>query len=301
MASGRVRAQVRSEGPGVVGLVGLEHLDLPGASATGEAADILAAAGPARRAGPGADLDAAARVVLEVVERACAAGHHRVEAEVPRDQVELRRVLQRAGLRPEGVARGRATGADGIPVDALRMARLRDDPAPGTHEAFLAMLDASLPTKRLIVQGLVTDGAGRVLLCELTYKKDWDLVGGVAEPAESPVVSLQREVREELGVDLPVGGLVAVDWLPPYKQWTDALLLVFDLGAHPDLAGRATLQPSELRAVHWCTVEEASAHVAPYVARLLGSVLGAGADGRTMFLEDGLPRREQDGASTGQL
>lgn len=291
MSSGRVRAQVRSEGPGVVGLVGLEHLDLTGAGTTGEQTSPRPAQGRDARGVPGAGLEAPTAVVLQVVERAFAAGHHRVEAEVPRDRVELRRVLQRAGLRPEGVARGRATGTDGRPVDALRMARLRDDPAPGTPEAFLAMLDASLPTKRLIVQGLVTDGAGRVLLCELTYKKDWDLVGGVAEPAESPVVSLQREIGEELGVDLPVGDLVAVDWLPPYRQWTDAVLLVFDLGAHADLAERVTLQPSELRAVHWCTPQEASAHVAAYVARLLTSVLAAQAEGRTVFLEDGLPRR----------
>lgn len=289
MTSGRVRAQVRSEGPGVVGLVGLEHLELADEQA-GRTSGLDAASGPEVRPVPGADLDAAARAVVEVVDRAFAAGHHRVEAEVERGHVSMRRVLQRAGLRPEGVARGRGISRDGIPVDVLRLARLRDDPRPGTHEAFLAMLDASLPTKRLIVQGLVSDGAGRVLLCELTYKKDWDLVGGVAEPAESPVASLRREVDEELGVDLPVGDLVAVDWLPPYKQWTDALLLVFDLGTHPDLLERVTVQPTELHGVHWCTVEEAAGHVAPYVARLLTSVQGRVPGGPTLFLEDGLPR-----------
>ncbi len=268
MPSGRLRAQVRSEQPGVVGLVGLEHL--------AAAAEV--------------DPDAVGELVLAEVERAFAAGHHRVEAEVEHDHTGLRRALRRAGLRPEGVARGRGRGADGIPVDVLRVARLRDDPEPGTQAAFLAMLDASLPTKRLIVQGLVTDGAGRVLLCELTYKRDWDLVGGVAEPAESPVASLRREVVEELGVDLPVGELLAVDWLPPYKQWTDALLLVFDLGAHPDLLDRVTLQPTELRAVHWSTVEGAAGHVAPYVARLLTSVRAGAGGGRTLFLEDGVPR-----------
>ncbi|AXH97032.1 NUDIX hydrolase [Ornithinimicrobium avium] len=297
MTTGRVRAQVRSGEPGVVGLVGLEHLGTVDDPPFGTDPAVEAAEGTARRAGPAEGLDSAAKAVLEVVDAAFAAGHHRVEAEVPREQVALRRVLQRAGLRPEGVARGRGRGADGIPVDVLRLARLRDDPPPGTHEAFLAMLDASLPTKRLIVQGLVTDGAGRVLLCELTYKKDWDLVGGVAEPAESPVASLRREVSEELGLELPIGGLVAVDWLPPYKQWTDALLLVFDLGAHPDLIERVTLQPTELRAVHWSTTEEAAGHVAPYVARLLTSVLARDPGGPTLFLEDGLPRKRPGGAS----
>lgn len=230
----------------------------------------------------------AVETVVALVDSAFASGAGRVEAEVPVHDGALRRVLQRAGLRPEGVARGRATDGG----DALRLARLRDDPERGTRAAFLAMLDASLPLKRLIVQGLVRDREGRVLLCELTYKRDWDLVGGVADPTESPVQSLAREVREELGVELVVGELLVVDWLPPYRQWRDALLLVFDLGEHPDLADRVTLQRSELVAVHWRSVEEAVGHVAPYVHRMLSSLAGARDRGErgTLFLEDGLPR-----------
>ncbi|SOC57360.1 NUDIX hydrolase [Ornithinimicrobium cerasi] len=231
----------------------------------------------------------AVSAVGALVQQAFAAGHHRVEAEVDADDAGTRRVLQRAGLRPEGRARGRGLDGSGR-VDLLRLARLVEDPEPGTPAAFLGMLDATLPLKRVIVQGLIHDRDGRVLLCELTYKKDWDLVGGVAEPAESPVDSLLREVREELGVDLPVGELLAVDWLPPYRQWRDALLLVFDLGVHPDLAQRVVLQPSELTAVRWCTVEEAEGRVAPYVHRLLVSLRGALRDGGgTVFLEDGVP------------
>ncbi|MFK5633539.1 MULTISPECIES: NUDIX hydrolase [unclassified Ornithinimicrobium] len=275
--AGRVRAH--ATGDGCATLVGLQHLP--------------------------ADADTALEVVSGLVAVAFAEGHHRVEAEVEHDDARTRRVLQRAGLRPEGVARGRGTGRDGRPVDVLRLARLRADPAPGTPAAFLGMLNATLPTKRLIVQGLVRDGEGRVLLCELTYKQDWDLVGGVAEPEETPVASLEREVREELGLDLPVGDLLAVDWLPPYRQWTDALLLVFDLGIHPDLIDQATLQTTELRGLHWRTVGEAADHVAPYVARLLRSLAdlteiadgrrdrsgdGVGAPARTQFLEDGTPR-----------
>lgn len=238
------------------------------------------------------DEHAAVLVVERLVEEAFTSGSHRVEAEAAAADRSLQRVLRRAGMRPEGTARGRGVGADGIPADLVRLARLRTDPAPGEPAAFLGMLNATLPRKRVIVQGVVDDGAGRFLLCELTYKAHWDLPGGVTEPAESPVTSLERELREELGLELPVGELAAVDWLPPYKQWEDAMLLVFDLGSVPDLAERAVLQPSELRDVHWCTVEEAEGRVAPYVHRLLVSLRAARREGRgTVFLEDGLPRR----------
>ncbi|WP_238695293.1 NUDIX hydrolase [Ornithinimicrobium flavum] len=230
-----------------------------------------------------------ARVVVSTLARdVFAEGAHRVEAEIDPHDVHVRRVLQRAGLRPEGTGRGRGA-VDGIPQDLLRLARLRDDPAPGEPGAFLAMLNATLPRKRVIVQGIVRDGQGRILLCELTYKADWDLPGGVAEPAESPVTSLERELVEELGVELGVGDLVAVDWLPPYRQWEDAVLLVFDVGTHPDLDGRMTLQPSEIQGVHWVRPQDAAGYVAPYVARLLSSLSDL-PPGGCLFLEDGLPR-----------
>jgi hypothetical protein len=60
---------------------------------------------------------------------------------------------------------------------------------------------------------------------------------------------------------------------------------------HPHLIDQATLQTTELRGLHWRTVEEAAEHVAPYVTRMLRSVgAGAGPPARTLFLEDGVPR-----------
>ena len=58
--------------------------------------------------------------------------------------------------------------------------------APPTTEAagFRALLNSFLPRKRAIAQMLVRDNDGRVLLCRLTYKQDWDLPGGVVEVGE---------------------------------------------------------------------------------------------------------------------
>ncbi len=67
-------------------------------------------------------------------------------------------------------------------------------------DAAIAWLNARLPRKRAIGQGLVRNTDGLVLLCELTYKRAWDLPGGVLEPNESPRTGCMRELREELGV-----------------------------------------------------------------------------------------------------
>lgn len=225
--------------------------------------------------------------VLPLLEQAFADGHHRVEARVPVGDRDTRIALQRAGLRPEGTARGRGMPSAGEPVDVTLLARLASDPEPGTRESFLAMLNATLPRTRVIAQGLIRDDQGRVLLCELTYKADWDLPGGVVDPHESPRHALEREVSEELGLALRAGPLLAVNWLPPYRQWDDAVLFVFDLGTVPDLIERARLEASELAAVHWVTAQDVGSHLAPYAARHLTTILGADASAGPLFLEDG--------------
>jgi len=232
-------------------------------------------------------LDAQAPAALaELLQTRFADGVHRIEAEVPRGELALRRALQRAGLRPEGVARSAQVDVDGSAVDVLRLARLAEDPLPGTREAFLAMLNATLPTKRVIAQGLIRNEADDILMCQLTYKREWDLPGGVVDPHESPAAALAREVTEELGVRVNVGALLAIDWLPPYRQWDDAVLLVFDLGQHPDLATDADLQTTEIAGVTWCDRTLVGERCAPYVVRLLQHL---GDAERTAYLEDGVP------------
>lgn len=230
-----------------------------------------------------------AEAVIEILDRAFAGGAHRVEAEVPVTDRETRVALQRAGLRPEGRARARRMPSAGSPVDVTRLARLAEDPEPGTRESFLAMLNATLPRTRVIAQGLVRDDRGRVLLCELTYKSDWDLPGGVVDPHEAPWTALRREVREELGLDLPPGPLLAVNWMPPYRQWDDAVHFVFDLGVQPDLLDHAVLDHRELAAVHWVAPEDLGQRIAPYAVRHLTSILAAEPAAGPLVLEDGSP------------
>jgi RimJ/RimL family protein N-acetyltransferase/8-oxo-dGTP pyrophosphatase MutT (NUDIX family) len=211
-------------------------------------------------------------------------GLHRVEAIVPVGDTTRLRIAARAGLRREGVARG----AGGPRTDHVRVARLAADPAPDTRDGFIGVLNANLPTKRVISQGVLRDESGRFLLCELTYKREWDLPGGVVDPGESPAAALGREVREELGLDLPVRGLLVVNWMPPWRGWDDASQFVFGLGRHEaSLVESMTFEATEIAAVHWCTREEARPHVPDYLDVLLGRLDTH--SGGTVYLEGGLP------------
>jgi len=216
-------------------------------------------------------------------------GLWRVEAYVHPDNTRSLRVATRAGLRREGVLRGREPFHGGR-GDAVLLGRLRDDPGPQTADGFRAMLNAGLPTKRVIAQGVLRDRRGRVLLCELVYKPDWDLPGGVVEPGESPRDGIVREVREELGIEVVAGPLLAVDWLPPWAGWDDACVLVFDLGVHDETwVEAAVLEPREIAAVHWCDPADVRAQARPPTAARVEQVLAVPPDAATRFLHGGHP------------
>lgn len=192
----------------------------------------------------------------------------RVEAYVPHDDRKALRVASRSGLRREGVLRDHHDGGD-----AILLARLSSDPPANTRDGFIAMLNAGLPTKRVISQGLLYDERGRILLCELTYKREWDLPGGVIESGEAPAAGLVREIAEELGIEVVVRGLRTVNWLPPWRGWDDACVFVFDLGVvESTLVSQMVLQPAEIAAVHWCDEQQVRDRAAAATVTLLADL-----------------------------
>lgn len=197
----------------------------------------------------------------------------RVEARIPTEDGVAVNVAARTGLLREGVRRD---AGEGVVVAA----RVAEDPPLRDPSAFRGMLNSFLPRKRAIGQMLIRDHAGRVLLCELTYKPDWDLPGGVVEVNESPREAVTREIAEELALEIPAGELLLTDWLPPWSGWDDALCLVFDGGVHDAaLLERVVEEVREIRAAHWCTPEQVIARARDFTARRVAAAV-ARAEGR---------------------
>lgn len=213
--------------------------------------------------------------------------HDRVEARVRADDAEGQRVATWSGLRREGVLRGLPLPEG--PVDHVLYARLATDVPADQPEGFRALLNSFLPRKRAIGQMLVRDPEGRVLLCHLTYKRDWDLPGGVVEVNESPQVATAREVQEELALDIAAGPLLLTDWLPPWSGWDDAVTLVFDGGVHdPEpLLSRVVREEREIAGLSFCTLEEVDARCAPFTARRVRAALAALAGEGPGYAESG--------------
>ena len=221
------------------------------------------------------------QAAVDVVRREVAAAltdHERVEVKVSVDDSEAQRIATWSGLRREGVQRGRGG-------DVVVYARLADDSPVHEPGGFRALLNSFLPRKRGISQMLIRDGTAddgpRVLLCNLTYKTDWDLPGGVVEVGESPRLAVSREVEEELSLTIEAGELVLTDWMPPWGGWDDALCLVFDGGVHPSsIVEQVVPQAREIRTAEFLTLEQIDERAADFTARrvraALASLAGAG-------------------------
>jgi len=220
---------------------------------------------------------------LEVLKQA------RVEALVDPEDLVATRVATWAGLQREGIMRA-AVETEGARQDRVVFARVHTDAPVSGGRGFRAVLNSFLPRKRAIAQMLVRDTDDRVLLCNLTYKQDWDLPGGVVEVNESPRLAVEREVEEELALSLPAGGLVLTDWLPPWSGWDDAVCLVFDGGRHPpELADRIVAQRREIREARFCSAAEVHQLCADFTARRIDSALANLGAGRCTFTESGRP------------
>jgi 8-oxo-dGTP diphosphatase len=108
---------------------------------------------------------------------------------------------------------------------------------------------ASLPGVIVSAAGIIRDPAGSVLLVKPNYRDHWSLPGGICEFGEAPHDGCAREVAEEIGLELPVGPLLSVDWHVASATYgpgaRPAVFFIFDCGTLASLDG-VTLQASEI-------------------------------------------------------
>ncbi|MFF9277321.1 NUDIX domain-containing protein [Streptomyces griseosporeus] len=149
---------------------------------------------------------------------------------------------------------------------------------------------ASLPRVLAGAAALFRDAEGRVLLVEPNYREGWALPGGTIESddGETPREGARRETLEEIGLDRPLGRLLAVDWVrgpgrPPLVAY------LYDGGVlGEDELKAIRLQEEELLSWRLVPREELTAHLPGALGRRVLAALDVLEDGTgTAELENG--------------
>lgn len=156
-----------------------------------------------------------------------------------------------------------------------------------THD--VAAFYASLPRKRVGAGALFFDTPARFLLVRPTYKPAWEIPGGSAEADESPLAAVRREIEEELGLAVPIGRLLSVDWIDAAAPKNEGLMFLFDGGVIDEEISLIHLPADELSEFRFVDLDEAAMLVTPRMHRRIEGSLGARVSGSTAYLEDGRP------------
>ncbi len=101
---------------------------------------------------------------------------------------------------------------------------------------------------------LPRDDIGRLLLVRIIETGQWAVIGGAVDPDESPQQAALREAREEAGIELQLGPVLAVLGGPQYRVRYpngDQSSYVSTVFAATVSAGTPTPDGEETSEVHW--------------------------------------------------
>lgn len=151
-----------------------------------------------------------------------------------------------------------------------------------------AVLDG-FATSYAVVCAFATDPEGRVLVVKPTYRPEWQFVGGMVDRGEAPHEACAREIKEEIGIDLPVGDLLVLDYVPDHGFVSAPMTIyVFDCGTVQDPA-QIRLQADEIESFACLPAEEAAARFHPTNRARINLAAEARRAGRTVYAPHGDP------------
>lgn len=151
-------------------------------------------------------------------------------------------------------------------------------------DAFPKQFLETIAVSYTVASALITDPDDRVLLVKPHYRDDWLFVGGMVDKGESPHEGCAREIKEEIGLALPVGDLLLVDFVPQVPQIVDEPLTMylFDGGVLDD-PSRIRLQEEELADFGFFALDEAAERAAYFNRPRIALGLEARRTGRAVY------------------
>lgn len=135
---------------------------------------------------------------------------------------------------------------------------------------------------------IFTNEQGDLLLVKTHFKEGWSIPGGSIDTNESPLAGCVREVREEIGLDLPPERfrLLCIEYTHPAGVKTESLQFVFSGGVlTQDEIARIMLEVGEIERYQFTPIEEALVTTNAGTRSRLPACLAALKDGSCVYRE----------------
>ncbi len=130
-----------------------------------------------------------------------------------------------------------------------------------------------------------------ILMVVPTYKDYADIPGGYAEASETPWMAAKREVKEELGIEPPIGKLLVADWWSESPEGTGAkLLFIFDGGViTQEYLDQIYIDGNEIKEYRFYNPDELDRVTIPRLANRVRYAVASQAKDIIHYLENGRP------------
>lgn len=140
--------------------------------------------------------------------------------------------------------------------------------------------------KVMAAAALIQNDLGALLIVKPNYRDGWLLPEGMVELNESPKRACQREIKEEVGLELQVGSLLCLDYQSRDRNGVESLKFLFDGGVVTKTqTASITLQEDELSAYAFVSSEEALSKLNYFPSRRVRHALTAQQTGQTFYLD----------------
>lgn len=142
----------------------------------------------------------------------------------------------------------------------------------------------SLPRKRMASGVLIRNKDGNILILKTTYKDHWEIPGGVVEENESPIQAAEREVKEEIGLDIKIDLCLVIHYRNAQNKQDENIMFVFDGGIIDDI-NDLKLENKEISEGKFVSIQEAMFLVGERIASRLPFCERALREKKTIYLE----------------
>lgn len=150
----------------------------------------------------------------------------------------------------------------------------------------------NLPMKRAGAGAFIFNEKNELLIVKPNYKDYWSIPGGTIDLNESPRQACQREIKEEIGLEIKDVRFLCVDYTPAIGDKNESFQFAFYGGIlSEEQIKKIKIQRSELDEYKFVHAEDAFKLFGGHVrnlAKRLPKCLDAIKTGTSIYLEDGV-------------